>query len=320
MIEAQNMAYSASEGRETVQAALKRCDSSLSKSSSILGYLLSTREQSLFSDEIVARVRGMLTNIASQILRVQAEATGKKGADQFALDNSEALTLHLAEEPVLLSHCHSIALEWQFALRLEALYAVDPVLTPMMQDLIESENSSLASAAMALLASQARFSQLQRRMELPLAELPGDQFHACLAAWRSFNRNRQSDALTRAESKLRDSYDEGAGRIALLDRVITALGAAAPNGLEVEKSGAALFITSLAAILREPREEIALCVNEEQIGRLMLSLRAAGMKSEACEAIALRIHPEAHLPAGLEAIGTREAAQMLSQSTLRGAR
>ena len=62
MIEAQTMALPDAEGRELVQDALKRGCGSLAKASPILGFLLSTQDQSLFSDEAVARVRGMLTD------------------------------------------------------------------------------------------------------------------------------------------------------------------------------------------------------------------------------------------------------------------
>ena len=306
------MAEQATEGRERVQDALSRCNAALAKSGPILGYLLSAQDQSLFSDEIVARVRGMLGHISVQILRIQAEATGDKGAEQFAIDNSDALADHLAQQPNLLGHCHALAIEWQLAVRLETDYAIDPVLSPMLQDLVGSENSALSSAAMALLAAQARFSQFQRRMELPLNELPADRFDELLSAWRGFNKAWQSDALHRAEGKLRSGYDEGSSRLALLDRVLTALGPAAENALDVEQSGAALFISALAMLNRVPRGHAALGVNEDQIGRLVLSLRAAGLRAPACEAIALKIHPYAALPAGLEAIGTREAAQMIT--------
>ena len=69
--------------------------------------------------------------------------------------------------------------------RLQARSGIDPVLTPLVQDLVASKDGSVASLAMAVLASQARFQQHYRRMELPLRELPGDLFHQALVLLRT---------------------------------------------------------------------------------------------------------------------------------------
>lgn len=303
---------------DALRIALARGDRALARIGPILGHLLSTRDQSLFNDAIVARVRGMLLHLAWQMLRIQAEATGKKAREEFAAEHGEALAEHFFSSPLLVSHCHALALEWRLASGLEEEGALDPVLSPFMQTLIGSEDTQIASAAMAALAAQARFAQAQRRMELPLAELPGELLHDALLAWRAFNRNERSDALTRAEVKLRADFDEGAGRLSLIDRVVTTLGPDANAALVIDYGGVALFLSALALRSGQSRDIVAMATNEQQAARLALSLRAAGLKPQDVEAQLLSIHPNELPPQGLEQIGTREAAQLLSQSTASG--
>ena len=104
---------------EALRLALAQGDQALGRIGPILGHLLSTRDQSLFSDELVARIRAMLTHLAWQILRIQAEATGVKGREEFAAAHGEALSEQLFDTPALVAHCHALALEWQLIARLE---------------------------------------------------------------------------------------------------------------------------------------------------------------------------------------------------------
>ena len=57
---------------ESVESALReelaREDAVAGTIAPILGHLLASETNSLFSEEIVARVRGMLTNVAEQLL------------------------------------------------------------------------------------------------------------------------------------------------------------------------------------------------------------------------------------------------------------
>ncbi|MGI8944247.1 MAG: hypothetical protein ACR2FJ_08480 [Qipengyuania sp.] len=301
---------------EVLRDALFRGDRMLESAGSILAHLLSARDHSLFSDEILARIRGMVNHIASQILRIQAEATGHRAREHFAAEHCLSLSERLLGNRPLVSHCHALALEWQVSTRLEAQLSLDPVLSPMMQRLVGHEDPMIASAAMAALAAQARFARTQRRMELPLGELPGDRFHDALLEWRSFNGEERSDALVRAETKLRDQYDEAGGRLSLIARVVSSLGSEAQSLLAIESAGASLFLTALAARSGQPRELAAFSTHEQQMARLALGLRAAGLKPEEIETQVLRIHPDVFPPREIEQIGTREAARMLEASAL----
>ena len=305
-------------GEKSRTAALRddlaRGNAMLARVAPILSHLLATPDHSLFSDELVARIRGMCHDMAWQILRAQAEATGEKGRDAFADRHGEELAEHFFSSPAILSHCHALALEWQLTARMEQQYGIDPVLSELLQDLIASPDSSQASAAMAALAAQARYSQAQRRMELPLAELPGDLFHELLLGWRAFNGHRRSDAMIRAEAKLRNGYDESANRLALLARLVSGMGDEAPAALDIAKAGVALFLSALAARSGQSRAMAVLSTNERQVLRLALGLRAAGLEREPLEAQVLRIHPQADPPRAIGEIAAGEAAQLLAES------
>ncbi|QKG71649.1 hypothetical protein [Erythrobacter mangrovi] len=294
--------------------ALARGNAILARVGPILTHLLATPDTSLFSDELVARIRAMCLDLSSQVLRAQAEATGEAGREAFAERHGEALAEHFFSSPQVLSHCHALALEWQLSARLEAQYGMDPVLSPVLQQLIASADSSQASAAMAALAAQARFAQSQRRMELPLGELPGDLFHELLLGWRAFNGPRRSDAMVRAEAKLRNGFDESAGRLALLARLIAGMGDHAREALDIEQAGVPLFLTALATGSRQSRSMAVLSTNAKQSARFALGLRAAGLSGVEIENQVLRLHPSAEPIRGLESLEPGEAAQMLAEA------
>jgi hypothetical protein len=294
--------------------ALARGNTILARVGPILTHLLATPDTSLFSDEIVARIRAMCHDLAWQVLRAQAEATGEAGREAFADRHGEALAEYFFTSPQILSHCHALALEWQLAARLEGEYGIDPVLSPLLQHSIASSDASQSSAAMAALAAQARFAQSQRRMELPLGELPGDLFHDLLLGWRAYNGQRRSDAMIRAEARLRNGYDESGGRLALLARLVSGMGEEAIEALDVEQAGVPLFLTALALRSRQSRAMAVLSTNEQQSARLALGLRAAGQNGSAIETQLVRLHRSAEPMHGLDALSPADAAQMLAEA------
>lgn len=300
--------------QDRLRADLARGNAVLARIGPILGHLLATSDHSLFSDEVVARVRGMLHDLAGQVLRAQAEATGEAAREEFAQRHGEVLAAQFLASPALLGHCHALAIEWQLTTRLEAQAGLDPVLSPLVQDLIASPESAVASAAMAALAAQARFAQAQRRMELPLTELPGDLFHEALLAWRTFSGPERSDAMVRAEARLRNAYDEGSGRIALFARLFAGMGAHAGEALAPDRAGVPLFLAALASRSAQSRELAALSTNERQIARLALGLRAANLSEGAATSIVLVLNPETSPPLGLDSLSRADAQQLLAQS------
>jgi hypothetical protein len=280
----------------------------------ILRHLLANDDHSLFSDEIVARVRGMLEHVSAQLLHAQADAAGLEDRQGFIGERREAFVESFLGHSALLSHCHALALEWQLAERLQARNEVDPVLSPLLQALISSSDTGTAGLAMMALAAQARFVQAQRRMELPLTELPADLFHATLITMRAQAREDEDEAAGAAEAALRAKFDEGNSRVGLLTRLVTGMGGGAIAALAIDHSGVAIFLTALAVGSGQNRDLTVLSTNDRQLARLALALRAAGLKPQAIEEQFLYLHPEIALPEGFDQLRADRAAALLSAS------
>lgn len=285
-----------------LRAALARGDRARASSGSALEYLLIATDQSLIEEAVVAQVRGLLADLARQLAAAHARGSQPPGAHRTMLRHLLGLT-------DLRAHCQALALEWRLARRLESEFAIDPVLSPLLEGWVANADGGTGSLAMAALAAQARFAQAQRRMELPLGELPGELFHAALLAARTaVGDDGGSDAVLRAD------YDEGASRLALLARLVREAMPKA-RAFSIDDAGAAVWLSTLAARSGESRDRAVFAAADPHLGRLLLTLRAAGVSPADAERQALQLHPDAELPRGLEDIGTREAAQWLAEAT-----
>lgn len=286
--------------------------------SPILGHLLANHDHSLFSDEIVARVRGMVSSVAHQILAVQyaTEDAADQEVSDRPRDGEEKLATLIADSPAFLTHCHALAIESHLAERLRVRNSIDPVLSPLLQSLIASDDPATASAAMATLAAQARFMRHQQRMELPLGELPADLFHHALLCWRNnLGESLSSHVVVATENRLRTDCEEGRSRLGLLSRMVSAMGNGARAGLNISHAGAALFLTTLALLSDQDREVAALSSNDRQLARLALALRGAGLNPKEVEEQFLYIHPEISLPDGFSELRVDRALAILASSS-----
>jgi hypothetical protein len=272
----------------------------------VLRHLLGSEAQGLVSEAILARVRGMILDIAAQVLAARAgrdPAARAPGGDPAALD---ALADSLIGEEGLLAHCHALASESLIADRLQQRHAIDPVLSPLLQELIAAEDPAVAALAMTTLAAQSRFIQSQRRMELPLGELPAELFHALLG------RVRDGADSSAGLARLQASYDEGASRLGLLARLVAAMRRGAVAALALDHAGLALFAAALASETRSPRGEVVLACQEGQGVRLALLLRAAGLAAPAIERQLVLAEPAARLPRTINALSPTRAAALLA--------
>ena len=280
----------------------------------ILGHLLANHDHSLFSDEIVARVRGMAAHVARQVLQTQAECEEHEDPVAYAQLHAEDLSAALVTSAPFLAHCHALALEWQLTHKLEQRSAIDPVLSPLLQALIASDDAGTGSTAMAALAAQARFIQQQRRMELPLGELPGDLFYHAVTTWRARAGEISDEIAGETEEKLREAYDEGASRLGLMSRLVTGMGKGARAALSVSHAGVALFLTALAMGSHQERDLAVIATNDSQLARLALGLRASGLKPDEVEEQFLQVHPDIALPDGFDMLRADKAAALLSHA------
>ena len=280
----------------------------------VLGYLLASPGQSLITDDLLARMRGMLADIASQLMAIDVEAAAPLPPSTHLDGSEDALTERLASVPSLLEHCFSQAIEAQVSEELERRMGLDQVLSPLMQELIASDDSKIAETAMSAMAAQARFIQARRRMGFSISDLPADLFHQLGSAWSAMPGRPSAATRAKAENILRKSYDESAGRGALMTRLVGAMGAGAQAALRVEHAGLALFCTALAIHSRQPRELAVLSCHPSQAIRLALGLRSAGLAAEKLAEELLAIHPECELPPGLAVLGKEKAAELIGES------
>ncbi len=283
----------------------------------ILRHLLANDDHSVFSDEIIARVRGMMVHVAAQLLDEVAAASDQPEQRNHSAKAIQTLVHGFVAHAGFLNHIHALALEWQLTERLQNRLALDPVLSPLLQSLIAAPEPETASLAMALLAAQARFSQTQRRMQLSLAELPGDLLHASLLVMRhdvGGDESSQGNAAS-AEAAIRNRFDEGRSRLGLISRLVMGMGGGAVAALSVSHAGIGIFLSALALASGQDREMAVLATNEGQQVRLGLALCAAGLKPAAVEEQFGLIHPDASLPQGLDRLGANQAAALLARSS-----
>lgn len=303
---------------EHVMVERLRCgDAVLASTRPILRHLLANHDQSLFSDEVIARVRGMIRHVAHQLLFARAVADDIADPALFAAREQDGLAALLFDDVAFLAHAHALTLEAQLAEAVQRRSAIDAVLSPLLQELTAASDEPTAAAAMRVIAAQARFMQGQRRMELPLSELPGDLFHKALLLMR--NHAADDDCAARAEAGLRAQFDESQGRIGQLTRLVMGMGRKAARALALDHAGLAIFATGLAMASRQDRNLAILSFGENQLARLALSLRAAGLAQDAVEAQFLYLHPDAQLPDGFGRLTPDRASAILAEMSQQAA-
>ncbi|KUO56428.1 MAG: hypothetical protein APF82_07500 [Sphingomonadales bacterium BRH_c42] len=291
-------------------------DRALASVAPVLGHLLASPGQSLVSDDLVARMRGMLADIARQLLVAQAQATSVRQVPAATDPRIDALTGKLANSSTLLSHCYALAMEGLITRQLEQQAGIDPVLSPLMQELIASSEEATSELAMTVMASQVRFMQSHRRMNLPLADLTADLFHEALQIWSSFARADGPEVLFKTEARLRKGYDEGASRPGLLSRLVATLRGDAKDMLALEHAGFALFSSIMASATRRPRELAVLACHERQVARLALTLRAAGLDADDVARQIMVLHSNVSLPDGFAQLTEGQALELLGSSSM----
>lgn len=300
---------------ENVEAVLRdelaRGDAMAETVLPVLRHLVAAEDGSVFSDEILARVRGMLASLSQELT---GALFGPDNAGRQGADHADHLTRAFIDNPGLLSHLHALALEWQLTERLQGRLALDPVVSPLLQVLISSPDPDAQGLAMRYLAAQSRWCQAQRRMKLPVRELPGDLLHGALLTLRAVMRDTPelADRLAEAEAGIRQGYDEGTSRLGLASRLITGLGAEAQAALSIGHAGVSLFLTTLALGSGQRRDVVVLATHEAQVARFALALRAAGLKPSGVEEQFLALHPQVTLPPCFDRLSPDHAAAILA--------
>jgi hypothetical protein len=302
----------------TLRTELAQGDAVLATARPILGHLLAHDDVAMFNDEVIARVRGMVQHVARQLVFAAADAANLRDRDRFARQWQDLVARPLLADTDFLSHAHGLVLEAQLADRLHRRSGIDAVLSPLLQDLAGSADPAQAALAMAVIATQARHVQHCRRMELPLAELPGALFHRAVLALDALGKDH-ADAVDQTQVGLRRGYDEADGRLGLIGRLVTGLAEQRPRALSLDHAGPALFVSALALASGQPRDLTVMALGDRHYARLALSLRAAGLLQPDVLKQFQLIHPDVVLPGGFDILQPAGAAQMLAQAGLVGA-
>lgn len=96
---------------EAIEALLReelfRADEAIVHQGPILRYLLRNDDSSIFSDDVIARVRGMVDDIARQLIDALDEDEDAGEGDAFC----SRLASHLCTDQSLLDHLHMLAVE-----------------------------------------------------------------------------------------------------------------------------------------------------------------------------------------------------------------
>lgn len=271
----------------------------------VLFHLLSGSGHSMVSDAIVARVRGMINNLARQLL----SRDGRMNAP--TAESIDALASGLAENSDLLAHYHAIAIEMQLTQRLEQRFGLDPVLSRLWQELISSNDARTSSIAIKALAAQSRFVQSQRRMEHPLAELPTNLSNAALRIHA--DQSPPTTAMPTGTADLIASKENARGetRARLLAQLVATMDAEPLAALDLSHAGLALFASALAHRTGQSRERAITSCHEGQSARLALGLRASGLRAAAIERQLQLLEPVARPPEDLNQLSAKDAGALL---------
>lgn len=251
---------------------LARADRALRGVAPVLAHMLDTSGERLVTEAIIARIRGMLDNLAHRMLNAGHRAGHRNVVDETEVNDLSEL---LSGEQSLLRHLYTLAVEALLTEKLERSASLDPVLSPLLQELIASDQPATADLAMRALASQSRFMQLQTRMELPIEELPADVLAIVLERCADAGGNN-SEA---AGSAIKRLYDESSSRIGLLTALVAGMRKGAIAGLSIEHAGFALFASCLASLTDLRRDVAVLSCHEQPSVRLAVGLRAAGLEA-----------------------------------------
>jgi hypothetical protein len=288
----------------SLRSELAQEEDALARLSPVLAFMLSGRGKSMVSDEILAHMRGLLSDIARQLIDLADD-------DNVTEARRQKLEAILSSNSRLVSHCFALSSEQHFTSELAESIRLDPVLSPVLQELIGAKDSNVAELAMATMAAQARFVQTYRRMTLPLGELPADLFGVAMKCWKDSGLAKTAGDAVLIEQDLTARYDESATRLGLLSRLIHALKSDAKACLDLETAGVALFASALSRTTGQPRELAILSCHQQQALRLALGLRANDLPIEGIARQFQLLGQDIELPNEFAAIDPQEAAALL---------
>jgi len=306
----------ASPAETALEGELARANRALSGVAPVLEHALVGDGGGLVNDLLVARVRGMVNDLAHQLeLRRSSETPDKLPVPEEALDY---LTRLLISDTPLLLHLHACAVEGVLTEKLDSQTGVDPVLSPLWQELIASEDAAVSETAMQALAAQARFMQAQRRMQHPILDLPPEVLERALRIWVRATNVEEEPSVAAAMRAIKSDYDEAQSRLGLITRLVSSMREGRIAALELDHAGLALFTSALASLTGETRERAVMACQNQQAARLAVCLSAAGLDHSAIEQQFVHLDPANTTPRGLAGLSPDAARALLQKSATEG--
>jgi len=292
---------------------LVRGDLALTGVAPVLTHMLAQVEAPLVNEAVIARVQGMLGDISRQLvgqIDLDSEAYDQDQLEQLIDD----LVERFAEDGRLLEYCHSLVIEGKIAMQFQKTQALDPVLSPLFQELIASGETEIADLAMTTLTAQSRYILEFEKMALPINELPAELFHSVIAKWQEFCVHTRADVRMTAFEELRKNYSEANTRLGLLERLVASLGNAQRVALNLEHSGYALLATALGQLSGQDRSLAVLSCMPSQFARLALGLRAGRLADDEIATLFAQLHRDKPVPEGIGQILPDQAQSILRHS------
>ena len=296
---------------------LMRADRAVAGIVPLLGQMIESGGQNFISDALIARIAGMLRDIADHLAHEIEEPAARSIL-------TESLGDMLTQESDLVSYLYKVALEAELTKRLADQSVIEPVFSPLLEEQISSSNTAIAEAADAIIAAQSSFWQFVTRGGFAFDSLPADQREKAITLRDAVSA--QANAAIRASSgNLQDSPGDrakdpsepvapSASRVDLLIVLLEAMGDNARLALDVERAGFALFVTALAGFSGQSRASTILACHPHQAARLAVSLRAAGLATQDIQAQFSVLEPVELLPPNFDELSIDAARAILTSS------
>ncbi|PNU06216.1 hypothetical protein [Novosphingobium guangzhouense] len=289
-----------------IRRDLARSGAAAASTLPVLRYLVAAEPDNSFAEEVLARVKGILRDVAAQVLDALIGSIDRRA---HAHEEVAVLSRAFLDDTIVLAHAHAVALEWQLTERLSTHLGLDPVVSPFVRARVAAGDALMRE----FLTAQARWVDRQRRMALPLVEVPAPVLDAVLAIVRALVEAEPalSNRVAAVEAEVRLRHDEISNRLMVAERVVAddAFEATAP----VSACGVTLFLTAFAARSGQPRDGLVAAMQPGQQTRLALLLLAAGTPAALVDAQIREIHGRTGMPAVLAGIDAMRAAAILAQ-------
>lgn len=277
----------------------------------VLRHLLGQSDPVMYCDAALAKIRGMLRDLARNLLAARAGAAGLHEVQGFVEAEEGTLVAMLAADDAILAHAHALALETVLTERLQEAASLDPVVSPLLQQLIAAGDEDQAASAMEVLAAQARFLQHQQRMELSPEDLPEKLFLNALLVMRAHAGSHDPDAQE-AERSLRDARRSAPNRLTLIDGLLADASGTKAQTLSVSGAGVAIFLSALARASGQDRSKLVLALFARDSIYPALAMRVAGLESGQIETQLAMLGVDRLTELDLAAISGERAADLLA--------